>query len=333
VNFGTGWSGGSAILDNSNHQVLNHLPEKLKKLDANDEEIQAILDSLLFPKRYNPFVVPQLICNSVPSNIAMKYSIKGQVRPVVQACSSATTAIGRSTQMIRAGEADLVITGGAELFHDEYGCSMYSFDSAKTLVTTSQDCDTEKLNRPFDRDRAGFLFSEGGSGSLILESEKHLEMRGGTPLAEVIGHSETFDAYSIMAPDPSGEEIERMMRDALSDASLTPDEIDYINAHGTSTQANDQTEADVIHRVFGSNTAINSTKSVLGHMIGASGAIEAIVGILSIRDQELHPSLNLENPIADLDFVTERRKQKVDHVLSHSFAFGGHNSGIILGKV
>lgn len=333
VNFGTGWSGGSSILDNSNHQVLNHLPQKLKNLNANSEQIQEIIDSLLFPKRYNPFVVPQLICNSVPSNIAMKYSIKGHVRPTVQACSSATTAIGRSTHMIRTGEADLVITGGAELFHDEYGCSMYSFDSAKTLVETSEGCDVEKLNRPFDKDRAGFLFSEGGSGTLILESERHLEERGGTPLAEILGHSESFDAYSIMAPDPSGEQIERMMRDALSDASLLPEDIDYINAHGTSTQANDQTEADVLERVFGKHIAINSTKSVLGHTIGASGAIEAIVGILSIRDQELHPSLNLENPIADLDFVTERRKQKVDHVLSHSFAFGGHNSGIILGKV
>lgn len=333
VNFGTGWAGGSSLLDITNHQILNKLPDQIRALGADAGKTEELIEKILFPARYNPFVVPMLVCNSVASNIATKFSIKGQVRPTVHACASGTTAIGRSAHMIESGEADLVITGGAEIFHDVYGCSMYGFDVARTLVETPEGCDPLKLNRPFDKDRNGFMFSDGGSASLILESEQHLEKRGGTPLAEVLGYSETFDAYSLMAPDPSGKEIERMINAALSKASLTPTDIDYINAHGTSTVANDQTEADVIERIFGKNVAINSTKSLLGHTIGASGAIEAIVSVLSIRDQELHPSLNIENPIADLDFVTERRKQKVDNVLSHSFAFGGHNSGIILSSV
>ena len=222
------------------------------------------------------------------------------------------------------------VCGGVEYTRDDYGICFYGFDVARTMVDTKSQVEKEKVNRPFDRDRSGLLYAEGGAATLILESEEHLEKRGGEPIAEIVGFGESFDAYSIMAPDPSGVQIERMMRMALDQAGISAEEVDYVNAHGTGTVANDKTEAEIIGRVFGDNVAINSTKSLTGHTFGASGSVEAAVCAMSLRDQELHPSLNLDNPIADLDFVTQRRKTKLKYVFSESFAFGGHNSCLVL---
>jgi len=332
VIYGTGWGGGNSILSNHSHHMLSATIEKIKNSEQPLSDIEKELGQFPIPRRYNPFVVSMLICNSVPASIAMKYSINGQVRPVVQACSSGTTAIGRAAELIRQGEMDMVLSGSAEFLNDEIGASHYCFDVAHTLVDTPDGCDPTKLNRPFDANRSGFLFSEGGAASLILESEQSMEQRGAEPLAEVLGYGETFDAYSIMAPDPSGVQIQRMIDLSLSDAGLSYADIDYVNTHGTGTVANDAAEAEVIARTFGKDCFINSTKSILGHTIGASGAIEAIVGVLSLQNQELHPSLNIDQPIADLNFVLKHQKQKLARVFSHSFAFGGHNSGLVLGK-
>lgn len=329
VSYGTGGGGADSYISNTAYQKLSRIKKQLAALvpESNPVDIK-----LRTPRNYNPFTLTRVLCHSVGASNSLKFNIKGVVRTTAQACSSGTTAIGVGYEMIKNGLSDIVLTGGAENCDDDYGCGFYSFDVAKTLVV-SDNQDPAVMNRPFDKKRNGFLFSPGGAGSLILESEAHMENRAATPIAEVLGFAETFDAHSIMAPEPEGKQIERMMTLAIRNAELSEHEIDYINAHGTSTIANDQIEADAIIRVFGNDVAVNSTKSIIGHTTGASGAIEAIVSALSIRDQELHPSLNLENPIADLDFVTERRNQKIDHVLSHSFAFGGHNSGIILGKV
>jgi len=330
VNFGVGLGGGASFIANHSFHLVHSAKKELESITCENDENLNINNRLACPSRYNPFVVSMLMANSIPASIALKYTIKGAVTATVQACSSGTTSVGHAYNMIKRGAADLVVSGGVEYAKDDYGSCFRGFDAARALVPVSNDVDIQTANRPFDVKRSGFLFSEGGSATLILESEKNLEERGVEPIAEVVGFGESFDAHSIMAPEPSGEQIERMMRMALDDAGATPDEIDYINAHGTSTVANDKTESAVIERVFGKNVAISSTKSIIGHTLGASGAIEAAVCALSLRDQEIHPSLNLENPLTDLDFVTKRRKAKLKYVFTESFAFGGHNSGLVL---
>lgn len=328
--YGTGAGGACSLLSNFSHLAIAKQKKALTKLK--NSEVDDILNSLHHPSSLNPFVIPMSICNSMPAGIGIKYSIHNDVKPIVQACSSGTTALGESFYKIKSGQSDLVISGGVEHLKDHWGSSYKGFDIARTLALIPENNDINTANRPFDINRSGFLFSQGGGSTLILESEEHLNKRKGTPIAEVIGYAETFDASSVMAPDASGTQIERMIRKALSNAKITADEIDYINAHGTGTISNDQVEVDVIKRVFGSNTPINSTKSVIGHSLGGSGAIEAAVCALSLRDQILHPSLNIDNPIADLDFVTSKRKIDLNYTFSESFAFGGHNSGLILKK-
>lgn len=333
VNFGVGLGGGASFIANHSYHLTHEARKKLSSISCDNNENLLIYDNLVCPARYNPFVVSMLMANSIPASIALKYTIKGSVSATVQACSSGTTSVGHGYMSIKNRLSDMVITGGSEYAKDDYGSCFRGFDVTRALVSASNDTDINTVNRPFDKDRAGFLFSEGGAACLILESEQHLNQRGGKPIAELVGYGETFDAFSIMAPDPEGEQIERMMRMALDDAGITPDEINYINAHGTGTNANDQTESMVIERVYGKDVSVNSTKSIIGHSLGASGAIEAAVCALSLRDQELHPSLNLDNPISDLDFVTERRKSKLKYVFNESFAFGGHNSGLVLKAV
>jgi len=333
VVYGTGYGGGNSYISNVSHQILKRHSVKLQNLEISAEEKKGLIEALRFAPSYNPFTVTRVISNSVGSSIGIKYSISGPNRTIVQACSSGTTAIGLGYELIAKGKTDLVIVGGSENVDDEYGCGFYSFDAAGALVKSDDSSDIKKLNRPFDQNRNGFMFAQGGSGTLILESARHAEKRNAEPLAEVVGFAETFDAHSIMAPEPSGKYMQEMIKATIKNAALTPANIDYVNAHGTSTIANDEIEANTIEHVFGRKVAINSTKSIIGHTTGASGAIEAVVTVLSIRDQELHPSLNIESPIADLDFVTTRRAQKVEYALSQSFAFGGHNSGLILAKV
>jgi 3-oxoacyl-[acyl-carrier-protein] synthase II len=199
-----------------------------------------------------------------------------------------------------------------------------------TLVRDYASPDT--ANRPFDENRSGFLFSQGGAAALILEELEHAQRRGATIMAELIGFAETFDANSMMSLAPGGKQIERMVRAALDDANLSPDDVDYLNAHGTGTKNNDQTEAEVIQRVFGKSIRVNSTKSLLGHTIGASGAFEALVAALTLRDGKTHISRNLENPVLDLNFVHSVEPFEPRVALSQSFAFGGHNAAIVLRK-
>lgn len=324
VFIGTGIGGANSFLENHAFHMLDRPKKELAKQDVSSR----LINKFQHPKRVNPFVVSMLMPNSVSSSVGIKYSLHGINQTVCQACSSGTSAIGHAYQAIQSGEIDFAICGGAEYLYDDYGGIYRGFDIARTLAIP--DGNLEHANRPFDRDRSGFLFSQGGAGMLILEKESLAKQRKANILAEISGFAETFDAHSMMSLDPSGNEIKRMLHLALADANLQASDIDYINTHGTGTRSNDEVESMVIEALFGQKPIINATKSLLGHSIGAAGAIEALVSILSLRDQTTHGCKNMQHPVRDLNFITEVKNQPIEHALSESFAFGGHNSGLVI---
>jgi 3-oxoacyl-[acyl-carrier-protein] synthase II len=292
------------------------------------EPLDNILGLMTHGKRFNPFEVSMVMPNAPAAAVGIKFTLTGPNVTYCLACASGTVAVGNAYRAVRDGHVDVAISGGCEYFGDEHGHIFRSFDVSGTLV---RDCvDPETANRPFDAKRSGFLFSQGGAAMLVLEELEHAQRREATIVAEVIGFAETFDAHSIMSLAPGGEQIERMIRAALADADLLPRDVDYVNAHGTGTKNNDQTETEVIDRVFGKSVRVNSTKSLLGHTIGASGAIEALVTALSLRDGTTHISKNIDTPVRDLNFVrnVERFDPRVG--LSQSFAFGGHNAAVVM---
>jgi 3-oxoacyl-[acyl-carrier-protein] synthase II len=269
-----------------------------------------------------------LMPNAASAAVGIKFSLTGPNVTYCVACASGTVAVGHGYRAVHEGRVDLAVTGGSEYLYDDHGHIFRGFDVAGTLVRDYVDSET--ANRPFDEKRSGFLFSQGGAAVLVLEELEHARRRGATIMAELIGFAESFDAHSMMSLAPGGEQIERMIRAALADANLLPRDVDYVNAHGTGTKNNDQTEVEVINRVFGKSVRVNSTKSLLGHTIGASGAIEALVTALSLRDGMTHICKNLDTPILDLNFVrsVERFDPRVG--LSQSFAFGGHNAALVM---
>lgn len=323
VFIGTGTGGAKTLLENNACHMLKRTSKALKDVGVDPK----LTMRLLHPSSINPFVVSMQMLNSVSASIGIKYSLHGMNRIISQACSSSTSAIGNAYQAIKSGQLELAICGGAEYLYDEYGALYKGFDIARTLVNPGDD--PEKANRPFDQDRSGFLYSQGGSGILVLESESRAKKRGAKILAEVAGFAETFDAYSIMNIDPGGNEIARMMRMAIDDAQLELSDIDYVNTHGTGTKLNDEIESKVIDELFGNKPLVNSSKSILGHGIGVSGAFEAIISTLSLVNKTTHQCKNLENPIRDLNFVTTQKTQDIRNVLTESFAFGGHNSALV----
>ncbi len=322
--IGTGIGGASTFLENHSCQMLKRTTAELHEKNVDPD----LIDRLKFPPKINPFTVSMLIPNAISAAVGIKYSLHGINKVVSQACSSGTSAIGYAYQAIKSGEIDFAICGGAEYLYDEYGGIYQGFDIARTLASSVEDIN--QANRPFDEDRSGFLYSQGGAGILILESESRAKKRKANIQAQISGFSETFDAYSMMSLNPDGKEIKRMISDAVKDAKLQLTDIDYINTHGTSTQLNDEVESKVIDELFGSRPIVNASKSLTGHGIGASGAYEAIITILSLKNQTTHRCKNLENPIRDLNFVTSIKAQDIQHALSESFAFGGHNSALVL---
>jgi 3-oxoacyl-[acyl-carrier-protein] synthase II len=252
------------------------------------------------------------------------------------ACAAGTQAVGEASEIIKRGRADVVITGGVEAVLQDYAIA--GFEAMDALATGFDD-NPEAASRPFDRDRRGFVFSE-GCGVLIIESLAHALKRGARIYAEILGHASSSDAYHIAALDPEGKGAVRAMRWALEDAHVNPEDIDYINAHGTSTQANDAMETLAIKEVFGEQAysiPISSSKSMLGHALGASGALEIIACVMSLVDQVLHPTINYENPdpVCDLDYVPNEARQVkgLRHILSNSFGLGGQNASIVLGAI
>jgi 3-oxoacyl-[acyl-carrier-protein] synthase II len=286
------------------------------------------------PKRVSPFFVPGALINLISGQIAIRYGFKGPNHSVVTACSTGAHAIGDAARIIKYGAADVMIAGGAEAAICEIGIA--GFNACKAL-STKRAHEPQKASRPYDIDRDGFVMGE-GAGVVVLEELEHARARGAKIYAEVLGYGMSGDAHHITAPSEDGEGGERSMRAALADAGLQPADIDYINAHGTSTMA-DTIELGAVERMMGEAAAkvtMSSTKSMTGHLLGAAGAIEAIFSILAIRDQICPPTINLDNPAVEtvVDLAPNAaRKRSVRYALSNSFGFGGTNASVIFGPV
>ncbi|MCB0353448.1 MAG: beta-ketoacyl-ACP synthase II [Bdellovibrionales bacterium] len=283
------------------------------------------------PRKISPFFIPAMISNLGPGNIAIQHDLHGINFTTTSACTSATHAIGESFRYIRDGFQDVMVTGGSESAVTPLGVG--GFCSMKALSTRNEE--PHRASRPFDRDRDGFVLGE-GAAILVLEELEHAKRRGANILAEVVGYGFSCDAYHITAPSPDGAGAKECMTMALEQGSVRPEEVQYINAHGTSTQANDITETLAIKDVFGSwaneGLVVSSTKSMTGHLLGAAGAIEALFLTKALENQVVPPTINLENADegCDLDYVpNEAREMKVDVALSNSFGFGGTNASII----
>lgn len=285
------------------------------------------------PRHISPFTVTMMIIDIVAGYISILHGYKGPNYATVSACASSANAITDAVMLIERGLADVVITGGAESAICPMGIG--SFNAMRALSTRNDA--PEKASRPFDAQRDGFVMGE-GAGTLILESLEHALNRGAKIYAEVAGFGLTADAHHITAPAPCGEGAAKAMAMAIRDASLQPEDIDYINAHGTSTKENDKNETQAIKTVFGDHAyklAVNSTKSMIGHLLGAAGAVEAIVTILSINTGKIHPTINYEypDPECDLFYVPNQTiEREVKAAISNSFGFGGHNVSIVFKK-
>lgn len=283
------------------------------------------------PAKVNPFAVPMMIANMASGQVSISFGLQGPVLADVTACASGNNAIGRATRTIQWGDADVMLAGGTEAAVAE--TPMAGFAAMKAL--SSRECAPEEASCPFDERRDGFVLGE-GSGVLVLEELEHAKKRGAHIYAEVIGYGTNGDAYHITAPRPGGELAARCMKKAIDDAGITPEDIDYINAHGTSTGLNDKNETKAIKEILGRHAyeiVVNSTKSMTGHLLGAAGAIEAIVCVLSIQNNKVHQTLNLKtpDPECDLDYVQGApRDVKVDVAMSNAFGFGGHNAVVLL---
>lgn len=279
------------------------------------------------PGRVSPFFVPMMISNMASGQVAISLGAKGPNTSVVTACASSTHALGEAMRIIRHGEAEVMLAGGSEAAITPLAVA--GFCSMKAMSTRNDE--PERASRPFDAQRDGFVMGE-GSAVLVLESLEHALKRGAHIYAQISGYGATADAYHIVATSPDGEGAARAMKRALADGDLAPQDIDYINAHGTSTQLNDSSETAAIRAVFGEQAekiAISSTKSMTGHLLGAAGAVEAVASILAIKDNVAPPTINFEeqDPACDLDYVPNKARQmKINAALSNSFGFGGHNA-------
>ncbi|WP_323783498.1 beta-ketoacyl-ACP synthase II [Leisingera sp.] len=285
------------------------------------------------PRRVSPFFIPGALINLISGQVSIRFGFKGPNHSVVTACSTGAHAIGDAARLIKSGDADVMIAGGAEAAICEIGIA--GFNACKALSTKRAD-DPKAASRPYDTDRDGFVMGE-GAGIVVLEDYEHAKARGAKIYAEVLGYGLSGDAYHITAPSEDGEGGERSMKAALANAGLEPSAIDYINAHGTSTMA-DTIELGAVERLLGdhaANVTMSSTKSATGHLLGAAGAIEAIFSILAIRDQVAPPTINLDNPAVEtpIDLAPNaKRPRKVEVALSNSFGFGGTNASVIFGK-
>ena len=281
----------------------------------------------------SPLYVPKMLPNMGSSNISRLFQLEGYSNTVATACAAGTQAIGEAAEVIKRGDAKIMIAGGSEAPFCE--TTLGGFCNMHAL--TSQNSNPKKASKPFDKNRDGFVPSE-GSGVIILESLEHATQRGKEPLAEITSYACTSDAFHLVQPEPEGKGASKAMQKVLDKSKLDLSQIDYINAHATSTPAGDKAETLAIKRVFGEhskNIKINATKSIIGHSSGAAGAMEAIACIKSIQDQIVHPTINLidEDEDCDLDYTPEKSKQiKIEHALSNSFGFGGQNSCIIISK-
>jgi 3-oxoacyl-[acyl-carrier-protein] synthase II len=287
------------------------------------------------PRRMSPFFIPSSLINLASGHVSMRYGFRGPNHAVVTACSTGAHAIGDAGRIIQFGDADVMIAGGTEAAVSRIGIG--GFAAARALSTAFNDTPT-RASRPWDRDRDGFVMGE-GAGIVVLEEYEHAKRRGATIYAELVGYGMSGDAHHITAPPPDGNGGFRAMRAAMARAGLTPEDIDYVNAHGTSTPLGDEIELGAVKRLFGDaaqKLSMSSTKSAIGHLLGAAGSVEAIYAVLAIRDQTAPPTLNLDNPSegCDIDLVPHVAKRRpIRAALSNSFGFGGTNASLIFRKV
>ncbi len=284
----------------------------------------------------SPFTVPMLICNMGSGRIAMHFGLRGLNKAVVSACATGAHSIGDAARSIQYGDADVMVAGGEEAIICNLGIG--SFSAARTL--SKRNDEPQRASRPYDKDRDGFVMGE-GAGLLVLEELEHAKARGAKIYAEIVGYGQSCDAYDAVAPDPEGKGAELAVRNALKDANLSVEDVQYINMHGTSTHIGDIAESNTVARIFGDkdtnkNLLVSSTKSMTGHMIGAAGSIESIVCIKTINDGIIPPTINLENQdeeVANLDYVPNKaRKHEVKVAMNNSFGFGGCNAVLLFKK-
>ncbi|MBI5250212.1 MAG: beta-ketoacyl-ACP synthase II [Desulfomonile tiedjei] len=286
------------------------------------------------PKALHPLLIPKAVINLCPGMLSIKYGFKGPNFGIVNACTSGTSAIGEGYWLVREGRADMVLAGGAEAVVTPL--SVAAFNALRALSTRNGD--PTAASRPFDKDRDGFVIAE-GAGMLVLESEEHAARRGAHAYAEIAGYGATGDAYHFVMPDPEAEGAYHCMKMAVEDAEIAPSCIEYINAHGTSTDLNDKMETLAIRRLFGSHAyrmSISSTKSMTGHLIGAAGAVEAIYSLMALKTGVIPPTINLDNPdpACDLDYTPNKAAtRQMEYALSNSFAFGGQNASLVFRRI
>jgi 3-oxoacyl-[acyl-carrier-protein] synthase II len=282
-------------------------------------------------KRVSPFLIPNMIANMAAGVISIRFNINGPNMSAVTACASANHSIGEAFRYIQRGDADVMICGGAEAPIVELGVA--GFSSMKAVSVRNDE--PEKASRPFDRDRDGFVIGE-GAGLIILESEEHARARGARIYARLAGYGVSADAYHIAAPQPEGKGASRCMHQAIADAGINPEEITYVNAHGTATPAGDLSEVLALKKVFQDHAyqlKISSNKSMIGHLLGAAGGAESVATILTVYKGEIPPTVNLDNPDFDLDFVPHKSVDaEIEYALNNSFGFGGHNASLVIAK-
>jgi 3-oxoacyl-[acyl-carrier-protein] synthase II len=286
------------------------------------------------PRRVSPFFIPKIMMNAVAGQLSMRWGLRGPNFVTASACASSNHALGLAFRAIKNGDADVMLAGGTEATITPLGIAGFC---ALRAMSTRNDAPT-KASRPFDKGRDGFVMGE-GSGALLLEEYEHAKKRGAKIYAEFKGFGMTADAYHITSPAPEGAGAARAMRHALAEAGIAPEDVQYVNAHGTSTEVNDALETQAIKSVFGAHAkslAVSSTKSMTGHLLGGAGAVEAVVTALSIADAKVHPTINQEepDPVCDLDYVPNvGRDLVVKNAISNSLGFGGHNAVILLGRI
>ncbi|OGT76365.1 MAG: beta-ketoacyl-[acyl-carrier-protein] synthase II [Gammaproteobacteria bacterium RIFCSPLOWO2_02_FULL_56_15] len=319
---------GLVINESNSHRVGVAIGSGIGGLGGIEQGMQTILES--GPRRISPFFVPSNIINMISGNLSIRIGAKGPNFAIVTACTTGTHNIGTAARIIEYGDADVMVAGGAEMATSPTGLA--GFANAKALSTRNDD--PKGASRPWDRDRDGFVLSD-GAGVIVLEEYGHAVTRGARIYAEVIGYGMSGDAYHMTLPSPGGEGAVLSMQNAIENAAINLESVDYINAHGTSTPAGDVIESNAVKQVFKDHAyklSISSTKSMTGHMLGAAGGVEAIISILALRDQVAPPTINLENPDpeCDLDYVPHKgREMKMEIALSNSFGFGGTNGTLI----
>jgi 3-oxoacyl-[acyl-carrier-protein] synthase II len=331
VFMGTAVGGITTLITSQNSHLLTPLlPLESRGESLAPDPASDALDALLasLPKRFNPFAVSMIMPNSASATLGIRYSLRGPNVTCAVACAAGTAAVGHALRSIRSGETSLALCGGAEFVGDPFGGVFRAFDTAKTLASVVDRPET--ANRPFDRGRTGFLLAEGAAAVLVCEEWEHARRRGARIHAEIVGYGESFDAYSMMIMEPAGEQLSRTIGTALADAGIGPGDVDYVNAHGTGTMVNDAVESAVIERLYGSRPLVSATKSLTGHCLGASGAIEAAITALSLRDQRVHGCVNLEDPVRPLNFARQSTDARLAWAVSQSSAFGGHNAVIVM---